>query len=975
MRRAASGGVVLGAASALYLAAIEVTYVVTHSRGALGQPKAIAHYALYTLLVLLLAGALAGAVAGVILGALGMLANRLGRRHSSAQAWLARMVAVLVTPAIALVCAAAFTGRKARTIAHKDLIAVGLGLCGVLSVYVAVRVIARQKERIGRGVMPLAPAVALAVAWLALSAGLYFADQRVLLRLYPFFHVALAVGAFVAAELGIGCAYLCARRLDVRVGRLCDPSFALSLLLAVVAGGLFGLSALERAEGLRFAVFERSALMGKVVRLVGTVRPPPHAREHTIDPNIALDQPATPLPPGPRLPGADIFLISIDALRADHLSSYGYARATSPHVDALAREGVVFERAYAQVPHTSFSIATLLTGKYVYSLAALGDFERQDTLADILRRYRYKTAAFYPPSVFYIDERKFTTYQASSFGFEYVKFEFLDAERRVDQIINFLRSEQPERVFVWAHFFEPHEPYDAHPGVHVAGTAPSAAEDRYDGEIAYVDRALERLITHIRRTRPHAVIVVTADHGEEFGEHGGHYHGSSVYDEQVHVPLIVAAPGLVPHRVAGPVELVDVPVTLLNLVDVTPSARMRGTDLTPWLRDPQPPPLAAPPAFAEIESKKMVALAQTKLICDTARDSCELYDLARDPGERKNLMADEPQRGAGLRHVLDTWITSHSQLEHTEFRGVGEVARSALERGRMGDAQATGKLIELIGNADPDVRREAARLVARLPPDPSGRAALTRAIDDDAAGPWVRVALAQQCDDAAGARLREHPPTEPEQAARAAVAITQCGGALPISLFKLGLSSEDVTLRRQVALALGKSGRPEAVSVLLAQLDGVLERREVVEALGQTGSPRAIAALEHRLLADPYLPVRDEAARSLARVAGARAAPALRHALAVEQEPLVSATLIGLLYDLGQLPGAVAGASGQVVAPRGELWVGVPAGATGTLAVESPHEARAQAELAGKARAYRFAIPKGGANVHVKGPVAFLYGR
>src|SRR6185295_18159024 len=107
---------------------------------------------------------------------------------------------------------------------------------------------------------------------------------------------------------------------------------------------------------------------------------------------------------------------------------------------------VVFDQAYAQVPHTSFSLATLLTGKYVYSLTALGgDPAGHETLADVFQRDRYKTAAFFPPSVFFIDHEHFAEVERTSYHFEYVKYEHLGARGRTDQVIDFLTAEKPAR--------------------------------------------------------------------------------------------------------------------------------------------------------------------------------------------------------------------------------------------------------------------------------------------------------------------------------------------------------------------------------------------------------------------------------------------------------------------------------------------------------------------------------------------------
>ena len=127
-------------------------------------------------------------------------------------------------------------------------------------------------------------------------------------------------------------------------------------------------------------------------------------------------------------------------------------------------------------------------------------------------------------------------------------------------------------------------------------------------------------MAYLRKTRPRALVIVAADHGEEFGEHGGRYHGTTLYEEQMHVPLVFVTldgAGLPPHHVAAPVGLVDVAPTILSLIGIVPSAKMRGRDLGPWL-GPSPPADAAAhgPVFGEIDRQKMIVDGNHKLVCD-----------------------------------------------------------------------------------------------------------------------------------------------------------------------------------------------------------------------------------------------------------------------------------------------------------------------------------------------------------------------
>src|SRR5262249_29552298 len=154
--------------------------------------------------------------------------------------------------------------------------------------------------------------------------------------------------------------------------------------------------------------------------------------------------------------------------------------------------------------------------------------------------------------------------------------------------------------------------------------------ERYDSEVAFVDRQLGRLVAALERLDRPVVLVLTADHGEEFKEHGGWYHGSSVYEEQVRVPLIVVAPGLGPRVVRQPVELVDVAPTVMGLLGQAAPPSLRGDDLGAALLGGG----EARPIFAEVDTRRMVADERWKLIHDVRRDTWELYDLDADPGEQ-----------------------------------------------------------------------------------------------------------------------------------------------------------------------------------------------------------------------------------------------------------------------------------------------------------------------------------------------------
>jgi len=820
------------------------------------------------------------AAAGGLLGLLAAVGGSIARRTRAPERTAALLAALVGAPLIVSDAFALFAGHRAASLPGHAAISAALALGGLFAVGWSARAYARRAARAASPARPrLAPLVLLAA-----GVACQLANRLVLPRLYPWFHLSLAAATVAAFVLGL--------RLVLRGARTA-PAVLLVVAAAAACGG--AVVALRGSQVLRYAAAERTALAALALEALPNGNQP--SRFVAGGPRAPLP----PLPPGPRRPQADVLLITIDALRYDHVGAYGYPRRTTPNIDKLAAGGVRFARVYSQAPHTSFSVSSMLTSKYFPTMARLAPGERHDTAASVLRNYGWKTAAFYPPAVFYIDSDKLKTFAETNFDFEYVKFEFIDAQRRVDQLLAYYDTIKPGRSFVWVHFFEPHEPYVAHPGFEFG----PADVDRYDSEIAYTDAAVGRLVDEVRRRRPGTVVILAADHGEEFDEHGGRYHGSSLYEEQLRIPLIVSIPGVAPHVVGGQVELLDLTPTVLNLLDISVPVRMRGTDLGPWLADPPAPEARLPPAFAELEDKRMVSLAGEKLICDMRLGSCAYYDLTADPHERRNLAEERPERAAFLRGLLDHWLDAHLDFEPPTAVATGKAgaASKALERGRLGDLAAAPELAALLNSgASLGERREAASLLVALPPRPDTAAALARATGDPdlAIASYAAVGSLRVGDGAARARvaaLATDPQTLTDLRVRAALALAGAGDGSGIPVLAEALERhDDVLLCRLIIETLGKLGDRRAVPVLLKHLSEVQNRREMVAALGALGDPAAVEPLIQNLTHDAYVPVRAAAARALAEIetknAGSddrRVSAALDEAARRDTEPMVTA--------------------------------------------------------------------------------------
>jgi arylsulfatase A-like enzyme len=630
----------------------------------------------------------------------------------------------------------------------------------------------------------------------------------------------------------------------------------------VVALAAFEVSA--RGSAFHAAALNALRLNGAIGRtlLAVTDARRPQMRAATHAPRVA----PAPLPAlAPRAdapaPGASILLVTVDALRADHLGAYGYARPTSPSLDALAANAVTFERAYTSAPHTSFALASLFTGSPALTLSEIGVLDALPTLADLAAANGYRTAAFFTPAVFFVDGPKFARFDERSFGFEESRRdplpEDVGATQLTDQVLSYLVRGDAQRSLIWAHYFGPHEPYVDHAGVAFGRTA----VDRYDGEIRDTDREIGRLIEGVRRRAPHTIVVVTADHGEEFGEHGGAYHGTTLFDEQTRVPLIIDVPGLPPRRIEAPVSTTSVLPTLLGLTGIPSSTPFDGTDLTPWLTGaPAPPSADLPSVFVENAGQRAVVDRHEKLLCDNLTDTCALFDLKDDPAERADVAPARPRRVAALRAQLGAWV---DRLE---------AQRGSRDPWELLASQA----------ASDDVRRAIARRMARAPEArwlPRLREGW-RAEADPLVKAWLAAAASRAGDDQARAALPEvvaaTTAPDPDLAAMAALARAPADPSTTSALSAALADAADVNLRCALMRALVSLRPLEAAPILQREYDVVRSRICAAEGLARLRDPSTLDFILSRLASEPYTTVQAALVRTLGALRDARAVPPLR---------------------------------------------------------------------------------------------------
>jgi arylsulfatase A-like enzyme/Flp pilus assembly protein TadD len=296
-------------------------------------------------------------------------------------------------------------------------------------------------------------------------------------------------------------------------------------------------------------------------------------------------------PVGSQLP--NIILITLDTTRADRMGFLGSKRGLTPNLDVLARQSVVFTRAYSQIPLTTPSHAVLLTGTYPQfnHLDGLIQPLRADLpyLPDLFHQRGYHTAAFVGAMV--LDPatdaapgfgRGFDVYDADFHNPQPGEDRYHSLERRAEDVANramgWLRQNSQGPFFLWLHFYDAHEPYDP-PEPFKA----HYASEPYDGEIAYTDSVVGSVMEVLQRhgLYENTVIAIAADHGEAFGEHGEKFHGMFLYDETIHVPLLLKLPGekFAGKRVQSRVALADVAPSVLEAAGVSIPPSMQGQSL------------------------------------------------------------------------------------------------------------------------------------------------------------------------------------------------------------------------------------------------------------------------------------------------------------------------------------------------------------------------------------------------------------
>lgn len=409
--------------------------------------------------------------------------------------------------------------------------------------------------------------------------------------------------------------------------------------------------------------------------------------------------------------GGPLILISIDTLRADRLPAYGSTRVQTPNIDALVRDGVLFERAYSHSPQTLPAHASILTGELPFEHGVRDNIgftlgEAAGTLPTWLAAQGYVSGGFVSSFVLRRDTgigRGFQEYDsempASSPGAAIGQVQ-RDGGGTLARAERWLDAQTHSRFFLFLHLYEPHTPYRP--------PERFARYDPYDGEIAYADEIVGHLVESLKRRDLYdrATIVLLSDHGEGLGDHGEREHGVFLYNESTRIPFIVKLAGQrrAGRRMTAPVQHIDVAPTLLDFAGAPRPPHLKGRSLRPPIE--QDVSLEEQGIYSESFYQRyhfgwseLSALTDSRYRYIKAPRQ-ELYDLLSDPLERTNLAAARPQTAAAMRAALERLTEGRtagapapvSNEAREQFQALGYVGmNAAVDAGPSGASLADPK--------------------------------------------------------------------------------------------------------------------------------------------------------------------------------------------------------------------------------------------------------------------------------------------
>jgi len=478
---------------------------------------------------------------------------------------------------------------------------------------------------------------------------------------------------------------------------------------------------------------------------------------------------------------SNVILITIDALRRDHLGCYGYHRNTSPNIDSLAERGVVFKQAISNAPYTKASFKSIMTSTYPFSFGGYHTVKPRLKIAEILKQNGYYTAAFPTNPLlsassgyadgFAVFEDPFKKADSSTrirnrlqqirryidqkFGFDLVKLYLFyktlhnfihpsplqympcaSGNIVTQELMSTITNNKDRCLFIWTHYMDVHVPYN--PLIQMPDEShnylssreifrlnaklrrlidlPRKKEDKtaitqvelkklinlYDGEIKYVDEQIGSLVNQLKKLHllENTLIIITADHGEEFWEHGalGHLginHCTHMYDALLRVPLIISHPQLCRRLITDQVTLLDIAPTVVDILGLPQVKQFQGKTLLPVINGTEKREggvISEASASNKFKGSEAISMDEPRIVShrtqgwkyiynESGQD--ELYHLENDPGETQNMIDAEPEIAAELRARIIAHIESESKNMPSEKERIKARARKLKASGKI----------------------------------------------------------------------------------------------------------------------------------------------------------------------------------------------------------------------------------------------------------------------------------------------------
>ena len=796
---------------------------------------------------LLLVGILGiGAILGLGLMLGCVLLERVLERRDSRVPWV--FVLLLLTSMIGFVLANldTFSGPRAQSLGAA--VRWGATLGGALAVAAALMSL---RWALGKAAQSRAWTIMVVSVGAGIGLGAGVAHVKLYAGLYSMLHLQLVVASVVA--------WICVASALLQGSGASRKWIIVSAVLIACAS--LGARALPAWRSLAVACDQRgpcSAELSFLIQpLLSLPTPEPSAGTPGIEPKFATargtgDPAVLQAELDRSLPNRramNVLIASFDTVRADRTGLLGHRRngkSTTPRLDELARDAWVFTHAYASYPTSNYSYAALFSGlhpsgtpTFAHRNKTGATFADDTVLAAFLAKRGWATVGV---SAF----DRVTAANPDWFGLLAVGFETynpdqkdtaITAEEVTDSAVKALRALPKKPFFLWTQYIDPHAPYQTWPGFEFGKSIAEA----YDSEIAWTDHQFGRLIDALRASGQldNTIVVVLSDHGEEFNEHGSMYHNSALYEQQLHVPLLVRVPGLTGRRVERTVSLVDIAPTLLAILGQRDTVTRHGGSLLDTMLNPKDD--APGFAFSEFFGMRIgqrerdlrsVIVGRKKLIRHVQRNAHEMYDLAVDPLERDNIIGRDAVTEAELQSVLAGVQREISgQAASSEAPDPSMSLRRKLER-VVADAESG--VAPVADKSAADLRTLLFDYTGRLTPEaellPAG------ALDELAMDVVRRYEAAQD-------------PKAKNRLARIAI---ELGRPCSASFFEARLTGKDDNAWR-AAVALAWIGNPKG-RVLLEKILGHDrgDRRPIAAALARIGSSAGLNWFEPTIMTEDW---------------------------------------------------------------------------------------------------------------------------